>query len=116
VRLDEQRKRNPNFSKQAIEASKRAIKLLWETDPTVKQKWPERLAQAAKLSKGFTGKAHSDSTKSVMRQKKIGLYDGEKNSQYGSMWITNGTLNKKIKKIDIIPERWYKGRVINKRV
>ena len=37
---------------------------------------------------------------------------GEKNSQFGSMWITNGTENKKIKNIDIIPEGWYKGRKI----
>lgn len=34
-----------------------------------------------------------------------------KNSQYGTMWITNGTKNKKIKKDDVIPEGWYKGRV-----
>lgn len=36
---------------------------------------------------------------------------GAKNSQYGTMWITNGCVNKKIKKdVDIIPEGWYKGR------
>ena len=28
----------------------------------------------------------------------------------GTMWITNGLKNKKIKSIDIIPEGWYKGR------
>lgn len=37
---------------------------------------------------------------------------GEKNSQYGSMWITNGIENRKIKKEEIIPENWYKGRKI----
>jgi hypothetical protein len=37
---------------------------------------------------------------------------GKKNSQFGTMWITNGQENKKIKKdVDIIPERWYKGRI-----
>lgn len=36
---------------------------------------------------------------------------GPKNSQYGTMWVTNGQENKKIKKdIDIIPDGWYKGR------
>ena len=35
---------------------------------------------------------------------------GSKNSQYGSMWITDGLLNKKINKDDFIPNGWYKGR------
>jgi hypothetical protein len=35
---------------------------------------------------------------------------GEKNSQYNTMWITNGTENKKIKKEDFIPEGWERGR------
>jgi hypothetical protein len=35
---------------------------------------------------------------------------GEKNSQFGSMWITNGFENRKIKKTDLIPEGWDKGR------
>ena len=58
----------------------------------------------------FTGKTHSDEAK-----KKIGEANskltGQRNSQFGTMWITNGQENKKIKKdIDIIPEGWYKGR------
>lgn len=37
---------------------------------------------------------------------------GEKNSQYGTMWISNIELkeNKKIKKTDFIPDGWVKGR------
>lgn len=35
---------------------------------------------------------------------------GEKNSQYGTMWITNERENKKIKCNDIIPAGWRKGR------
>lgn len=35
---------------------------------------------------------------------------GENGSQYGTIWITDGNVNKKIKNIDIIPEGWYKGR------
>lgn len=42
---------------------------------------------------------------------KIGHQQGSKNSQYGTMWITNGLENKKIKRVDNIPEGWYKGRV-----
>lgn len=37
---------------------------------------------------------------------------GRGNSQYGSMWITNGIENKKIQKVDSIPDGWYKGRKI----
>lgn len=36
-----------------------------------------------------------------------------KNSQYGTMWITDGLENKKINKDDRIPENWYKGRKQN---
>lgn len=59
---------------------------------------------------GFKGKTHSEEAKS-----KIGIstslsQKGSKNSQFGTMWITNGIENKKIKKdLDIIPEGWYKG-------
>lgn len=36
---------------------------------------------------------------------------GNKNSQFGTMWITDGHLNRKIKKDEIIPEGWRMGRV-----
>lgn len=36
---------------------------------------------------------------------------GGKNSQFGTMWITDGTSNKKIKKKDSIPDGWRRGRV-----
>jgi hypothetical protein len=58
----------------------------------------------------FYGKTHSDETKQKMKQSAIGKHDGEKNSQYGTMWITNGVENKKIKKDTIIPNGWNKGR------
>lgn len=35
---------------------------------------------------------------------------GEKNSQYGTCWITNGILNKKILKNYSLPEGWILGR------
>ena len=37
---------------------------------------------------------------------------GSKNSQYGTIWITNGTQNKKINNNNTIPEGWYRGRII----
>jgi hypothetical protein len=39
----------------------------------------------------------------------IGHQKGEKNSQFGTMWITTGVENKKIKKDEPIPEGWVKG-------
>lgn len=60
----------------------------------------------------WTGKKHTDASK-----KKIGIANsisqkGDKNSQYGSMWIYS-IIEKKCKKIskgEEIPEGWYKGR------
>ena len=62
---------------------------------------------------GFLGKIHTDEWRKnhseVMKEKQ----SGPSNSQYGTMWITNGHENKKIKKeVDFIPEGWYKGRKI----
>jgi hypothetical protein len=42
----------------------------------------------------------------------IGHSQGDKNSQFGMMWITNEVESKKIKKTDLIPEGFRKGRVI----
>ena len=36
----------------------------------------------------------------------------ENNSQHGTMWITNETDNKKIKKDSCVPDGWRKGRVM----
>ena len=44
--------------------------------------------------------------------KEIGHQQGSKNSQYGSMWITDGILNSKIPKGSCIPDGWRKGRVL----
>lgn len=42
------------------------------------------------------------------------FFMGEHNSQYGTMWITNGIQNKKIKKDQVIPQGWRKGRIQKK--
>jgi hypothetical protein len=67
-------------------------------------------------SNGFKNKIHSKETKLKMSEssKKSGL--GSKNSQFGTMWITNGIINKKVKKdLYILEEGWYKGRTLNTR-
>lgn len=45
---------------------------------------------------------------------KTGHQQGEKNSQFGKMWITDGTSSRTISKGDEIPAGWRKGRVISR--
>jgi len=79
-----------------------------------KENWKKRsYREKMKIShKGFLGKTHTEEFK-----KMIGLVNskkqiGEKNSQYGTHWITNGEKNLKIKKGDKIPKGWKMGRKI----
>lgn len=60
----------------------------------------------------FTGQVHTVETIEKMRIGHKGKHVGSKNSQYGTMWITDGSNNKKLKKDDLIPEGWRKGRII----
>jgi len=46
--------------------------------------------------------------------KKINHSKGPKNSQYGTIWITNGSENRKIKKDTSIPKGWKRGRILKK--
>lgn len=58
----------------------------------------------------WTGKKHKQETKDKIGKKLSIAQAGSKNSQFGTMWITNGIQNKKVKKtVDFIPEGWYKG-------
>lgn len=59
---------------------------------------------------GFLGKSHTEETKAKMRAALVDRGQGEANSQFGTMWITNGIENKKIKKSSDIPEGWARGR------
>lgn len=60
----------------------------------------------------FKNKKHSEETKNKMSKSQQGNQQGEKNSQFGKMWIYHleSLENKKIKKEDVIPEGWIKGR------
>ena len=99
-----------------IKLNQRAVKKLkWlhKTDTVWKGAFcgsvSEGLNEYFKTNPGtFTGKSHTEETKNKLRKPKN---QGSKNSQFGTMWITNGKENKKIKKDSIIPVDWYKGRV-----
>ena len=58
----------------------------------------------------FTGKKHKSETIEKMKESQKGKHEGKRNSQFGTIWITNGTENRKIKKDDMIPENWKRGR------
>jgi hypothetical protein len=60
---------------------------------------------------GFAGKVHSIDTKTKISVSCSNAQSGEKNSSFGTMWITNELENKKIKKNDLIPEGYRKGRI-----
>ena len=62
----------------------------------------------------WLGKNHSDKTKQKMSQSHRGKHIGDKNSQYGTVWITNGIENKKIPATQAVPPGWRKGRIINR--
>lgn len=70
-----------------------------------------KLGNLATLRKdAFLGKTHSDEWKKNHSEFMKESAKGEKNSQFGSRWITNGLENRKIK-VDIMPEGWYYGRI-----
>ncbi len=57
-------------------------------------------------------------TKERIKQKfkEIKHSQGENNSQFGTIWITNGADSKKINKLEDIPEGWRKGRVQKRKI
>ena len=63
---------------------------------------------SGRLTNKFSGKIHSVETKELMILKKL----GENNPCYGTMFINNGFVNKRIRKSLEIPTGWVKGRLI----
>lgn len=61
----------------------------------------------------WTGKKHKEETLIKMSLAKKGKRTGPASSQFGSMWITDGTANTKISKDAAIPTGWRKGRVLS---
>jgi hypothetical protein len=60
----------------------------------------------------WKGKTHREESKRKIGIKNSIYQSGKDNSQYGTMWITNGSENKKIQKTCPIPEGWNKGRIM----
>ncbi len=99
------------------ERSKR-WKIKYETDCSFREKAKNNLKlakikQKEKYPEGtFKGKKHSIESREKISIAAKNNSKGAKNSQFGTIWITNGTENKKILKDEQIPFNWYRGRSI----
>lgn len=108
--------------KKFLEAGTAALRMKYQTDPEFREHMRGVLRRAARHGHemgayrydNFRGKRHSDETK-----RKIGLSSsisqrGERNSQFGTCWITDGVNNKKIKRteLSLYDDRgWRLGRI-----
>ena len=73
-----------------------------------------KLAIERNFPQAFRGRTHHPESIEKIRSHAKGRVGG-KNSQYGSMWITNGTVNRKIKRGSNIPYGYSPGRVLESR-
>lgn len=64
--------------------------------------------------KTLLGKSLSEETKKKIGESNSISQKGNKNSQFGTMWVTNGKESIKIKKDQLIPNGWIKGRTLKK--
>lgn len=55
---------------------------------------------------------NKDESKIKISESCVNKHVGELNSQFGTCWITNGIVNKKIKKSEQPPVEWNYGRVV----
>jgi hypothetical protein len=108
----------PDRLKKDLEKLKLAQTVLQDLnkDPAWKEKQSKKISQGLKkhyktANGHFAGKTHTSATKEKLSGPRP-QSTGSKNSQFGSMWITDGQENKKVKKDSSIPEGWYKGRKI----
>ena len=113
---EEHKLRCSNAGKRGSKATNAIVAHRIETDEEYYVKWLNQqrvnISKAHSLphSKSFLGKSHTTETKHKMSEKGKEIV-GAKNSQYGTMWITNGVINKKIKSTDDLPNGFYRGRV-----
>lgn len=105
--------KNPDVHKATIESRK--LRLL-EKGFTDKELKSHKKLKGVAINKSFRDKGCINAASESSKLKRNNTFDeikhqqGEKNSQFGTIWITNGFINKKIKKEDSIPEGWNRGR------
>jgi group I intron endonuclease len=114
---DEQRKRIGKLGSDALikrlnEDSKFREEYIERNRKQSKELHKKGLLRTWKDTYSWIGKKHKEESKKKIGEKNSIHQKGLGNSQYGTMWITNGIESIRIKKNDIIPEGWKKGRVI----
>ena len=120
---DKDKFQNPTHTKEHLTSMSRRVprhKKVHALDigrEKIKQIIKENNGKQPWTSKGFKNKKHSETTKRQIGQKNSIAQKGSKNSQFGTRWIYNDTLqqSKKIKKNDPLPDGWTVGRKLNKR-
>jgi len=80
---------------------------------TMKNSWKTgKLKIRSGKENSFYGKNHTEESKRLMSKSRKGKYIGENNSQFGTKWIINGKVNKKINKNEKLPKGFVFGRKI----
>ena len=79
------------------------VKMSREGKRAIRIKYPDGI---------WKGKKHKEETKKLIGKANSKHQAGKGNSQYNTMWITNGVDNLKIMRYDTIPQGYHKGRVM----
>ena len=117
---------NGEHRKKFIEGSKKTrylgnekLKWLFLNDKEWRDKHKKRIIEGQKKNKTnhktFLGKKHSLETKKKISESNKNKGKGDKNSQYGTKWVTKNGVNKKIKKEELdffVKNGWIFGRII----
>lgn len=106
--------RTPDSIRRGGISSSNGFKHRRETDSEFDEKMREaqKRGYADRRANGFTfrDKNHTQETKRLLSE--LGATrTGERNSAFGTMWITDGLVNKKIKRGTAIQSGWRAGRV-----
>lgn len=87
-------------------------------DPELQKRIAKRSAEIIKKAHAagkirydtFTGRRHREDSKQRIKDALRGTRTGSKNTQFGLIWITDGSISKKINGTAPIPEGWRRGR------
>ena len=105
---------SPDHLKKLSLAGINRSRWLLENDPEFRRAWSEKasysLTKRQLTGNLFSGHRHTDETKQKMSLSKKGKFMGKDNPAYGTMWITNGSENRKIKRFDKVPSGLSRGR------
>ena len=93
-----------------------------ESDPLFEELIKEKISKSLKKSyengerkvctPSWVGRKHKEESKRKIGRNSSLKQRGNKNSQFGTCWITNEKENKKMYKGDLVPEGWRLGRKV----